>query len=169
MDTSTTSLRDRLWRRLGWRTLAAVVGGAAMVGAAVAIAPHLTSQSSTRDVADATPLASSAKLTCRDFNGAGFINWDIEVQLNRNGTAASASALGNAYLTGLQLVTVERTGQADIQITQGGRHLAFHSDALIATTIPGTSLGFSGPSQGCSATFDFPNPASPFTNLVPSS
>ncbi|WP_433178131.1 hypothetical protein [Actinoallomurus sp. CA-150999] len=119
--------------------------------------------------ADTAQTPTTTKLTCQDFNGAGFINWDILVQLNPDGTAKSASQLGDAYLTGLQAVSVERTGQATINITNGGRSLSFHSDVLIQATVPLTTINFSGPAQGCSADFTFPNPPTTFTNLTFSS
>jgi hypothetical protein len=112
--------------------------------------------------------SSSTTLTCRDFNGAGFINWDVLVQLNPDGTARSAEQTGDAYLTGLQVVSVVRTGPATIDITGGGRSLRFHGDAVLQSGVPETSVGFSA-DQGCTAEFTFPNPQSPYTNLTPTS
>lgn len=157
--TPTTTMAARM-RRL-------VIAIALLIAATLAVA--ISAAAAGPAFADAGQASSTAKLTCRDFNGAGFINWDIQVQLNPDGTAASAEQLGDAYLTGIQALSVERTDPATIAITNGGHSLSFHGSAVLQGGVPDTSFGFSGPAQGCSAEFGFPDPQSPFTNLTPSS
>jgi hypothetical protein len=160
-------------QRIKTRTVIASVAAAGLIGGAIAIAPHLKSSEQIRQVDFSGSSASSpqpVKLTCSNWNGgAGFLDWDILVQLNPDGTAASAAALGDAYTTGVSLTSVERTDPPVITIDNSGRHLHFSGSALIQAGIPGTSLNFSGPSATCNADFSFPNPQSPVINLEPSS
>jgi hypothetical protein len=157
--TSPASIATRMRRRVLAITALILTTLAVAIGAAWTAPAH----------ADTAQAPSTAKLTCRDFNGAGFINWDILVQLNPDGTARSAEQLGDAYLTGVQVVSVERTDEAAITITDGGRSLSFHGQAILQSGIPETSFNFSGPAQSCTADFSFPNPQTPFTNLTPTS
>lgn len=148
-------------------TTAAAVGTLVLSQAGAA---HHTARATPESAVKAVLVAAtSAKLTCSDFNGAGFVNWDILVQLNPNGTARSAAPQGDAYVTGLQAFSVERTDPPTITISNGGRSLHFQGSALLQAGIPNTSFSVSGPSQSCSADFSFPNPQSPVINLVPTS
>ncbi|ETK30650.1 hypothetical protein [Microbispora sp. ATCC PTA-5024] len=154
------------------RTLRITVQGSArrrLATVAVTLAAGLAAVAGWTAPAAAASGPGPVMLTCRDFNGAGFINWDLLVQLNPDGTARSAEQFGDAYLTGLQVLSVERTGRPSIAIRDNGRSLDFHGDAILQAGIPGTSFNASGPAQSCSAHFTFPHPAGTYTNLTPTS
>jgi hypothetical protein len=104
------------------------------------------------------------KLTCRVwFGGPQFINWDILVHLNPDGTAKSAAPLGDAYSTGVNFFTPERTDPDQISIGNGGRSLHFRGSVLPQIGIPNTPASLTGAPLTCAADFSFPNPQSPVT------
>jgi hypothetical protein len=159
-------------KRIKTRTIIALVAAIGMIGGAAAIAPHLKSSQQIRQVDFSSSASSpqSVKLTCSNWNAAlGFWNWDILVQLNPDGTAASAAALGDAYTSGVSpaIATVERTDPATITIDNSGHHLHFAGSALIQWGLG--QVVFSGPPNTCNADFSFPNPQSPVIHLQPSS
>jgi hypothetical protein len=152
--------------RINRRLIIAVVAAAGIVAGGAGIADHLRSGAghvvATRNVSDDSGLAGNeVKLTCSRFNGAGFINWDVLVQLNPDGTAASAAALGDAYTTGLQMGSLERTDPADITISDNGRKLTFSGSALWEADLGGNGVTLGGGVATCTADYTFPNPASP--------
>jgi hypothetical protein len=153
--------------RINRRLIIAVVAAAGIVAGGIGLADHLRPGAghvvATHKVSDDSALAGndSVKLTCARFNGAGFVNWDVLVQLNPDGTAASAAPLGDAYTTGVQMGSVTRTDPADITISDNGRKLSFAGSALWEANLGGVGISLGGPVATCVADYTFPNPSSP--------